>query len=77
MHTPLIRSTTHDAQTYSTGSSAPGTGKSSPGDRVEGRCPLSSLLLRDHGAGIVCTVHTVFLEVSNAGGLRCCELLSF
>lgn len=27
MHTPLTRSTTHDAQTSSTGSSAPGTGE--------------------------------------------------
>lgn len=37
---------------------------------------LSSLLLRDHGAG-VCMVYTVFLEFSNAGGLRRCELRSF
>jgi hypothetical protein len=41
MHTPLIRSTTHDVQTSSTGSSVPGTGKHTPEDRVgvEDKCP--------------------------------------
>lgn len=77
MHTPLIRSTTHDVQIYSTGSSAPGTGKPPQGTGWRVDALLSSLLLRDYGAGVVCTVRTVFLEFSNAGGLRRCELCSF